>query len=342
MKFFKALIALLAITLGANAATIKWYSDMTDTTTMLSNDVVAVERASPQGYRSIRWGTLQGLLGTSTQAIQNIYITTQYVDYTFVTNFNGKQTFIQNSYITNLYAISNAYFYQTNFVNYEYVTNLFVTSNAYFYETNFANYNYTTNLFVESNAYFYETNFVNYSYTTNLTVESNAYFFETNFVNNTYTTNLYVETNAYFYQTNFVAYEYVTNLTVVNQLISTNNYFTYVYNLATTVTNGIYFHTNSWAGPTNVLPMHLTSQDYLTWTPMEITGMTSLSNYVVENVLLTITNASDSNVTLYIPADVLTGDGARSYIVTNATVGMLSVQYNPNGGRTNAVFRLFY
>jgi len=47
-------------------------------------------------------------------------------------------------------------------------------------------------------------------------------------------------------------------------------------------------------------------------------------------------------VTLYLPADVLTGDGARSYIVTNATVGMLSVQYNPNGGRTNAVFRLFY
>ena len=101
--------------------------------------------------------------------------------------------------------------------------------------------------------------------------------------------------------------------------------------------------TNSWAGATNTLPMSLSWQRYTAWTPCSITGITGkgATGTYVDSTLLTITNASTTNITLYLAAGIRTGDGLGEYTISNATIGKLSVEYAPSP-ETNAVFRLFY
>lgn len=344
---------LCAMCLNAQAA-IQWFSQQPEATTLLDSDIFAIERASPQGYRKIYatnipqtilllYGdnfsiTTNGNTYTiyltnnagATAYYTNVYINSNYINVSFTTNLYVTVEQVYQSYVTNLTVVSNAYFFETNFVNYNITTNLSVISNAYFYQTNFVNYEIVTNLTVISNAYFYETNFVSYSYITNLTVvNTNVAFW-------TITTNLIVYSNAYFFETNFVNYSYTTNI-IINKA-----YITEVYVNTGTFTNNAFFLTNAWAGATNTLPLWLASQDYLAFTPCSVTNISGVSNNVVEHVLLTITNAASTNITLYLPAQWRTGDGARSYVITNAGVGLLSVEYNPNGGRTNAIFRFVW
>lgn len=101
--------------------------------------------------------------------------------------------------------------------------------------------------------------------------------------------------------------------------------------------------TNQWLGATNSVNMTNQWQKYMAYTPCSITGLVnqSVGGKVVNNVLVTITNAASTNITLYYEGAIRTGDGARSWVITNACEGKLSLEYDPNGS-TNAVFRMFY
>ena len=281
----------------------------------------------------------------------NLYATNVYVNY-----FTNNYSFVTNLFVTNAYV--------NNFTNnYSFITNLYATNVYVNFFTN--NYAFITNLYATNTYIEYLTN--NYLYTTNL-YATNVYvnFFTNNyaFITNLYATNTYIEflTNNYLYTTNLYATNVYINYFTNNWMVTTNlyatntyvlyftNYYAYITNITAkemwitniTVYWNIGFITNAWDGPTNNLPMWLASQDYETATDCSITNILGVSNNVVQHVLLTISNSAATDVTLRIPAQWRTGDGARSYVITNAGIGLLSVEYNPNGGRTNAIFRFVW
>lgn len=113
---------------------------------------------------------------------------------------------------------------------------------------------------------------------------------------------------------------------------------------AGTVTATAYkVYTNSWAGATNSIDLTYGWVKYLAYTPCSVTGLTGKGSTgkKVQNTLLTITNAASTNITLYYTGTIRTGDGARSWTITNACEGVLSLEFDPNDS-TNAVFRMFY
>ncbi len=141
---------------------------------------------------------------------------------------------------------------------------------------------------------------------------------------------------------------YLTNLTAGSlvgagangQLITTN----VVLNLnKATVTNlliyqGYSLATNAWAGPSNTLPLHLGRQRYVTFTPISVTGYTSLSNASAEPVLLAISNAASTNV-LATFVGVTSGNYTNQYTISNASTAKIWFEYDPSGPDTNLVFR---
>jgi len=96
--------------------------------------------------------------------------------------------------------------------------------------------------------------------------------------------------------------------------------------------------TNAFIGPTNVLNLAGGGdQYYRTVTSCSFTGVTGkATSGIAQYVLLSVYNASATNITITIPASVMTRDGLRSYTITNATMGFLSVRYA--NYFTNAVF----
>ncbi len=93
----------------------------------------------------------------------------------------------------------------------------------------------------------------------------------------------------------------VTSNLTVNQNLTVNNKFTgnsaLVQNFFagdTTITNGTYYYTNAWAGPTNTIDLRLLNQNYDTLVPLSIQGFTSKSNTVSETVVLTLRNLSST------------------------------------------------
>lgn len=130
-----------------------------------------------------------------------------------------------------------------------------------------------------------------------------------------------------------------------NYITAQRNYIS----LAYLDTNGVWaanayqVFTNAWPGATNSVNMINQWQKYMAYTPCSITGLVnqSVGGKVVNNVLVTITNAASTNITLYYEGAIRTGDGARSWVITNACEGKLSLEYDPNGS-TNGVFRMFY
>lgn len=233
-----------------------------------------------------------------------------------------------NIYVTVLYSTTNITLNQ--FTSYLVTTNVTVYSNAYFIETNFINYNYTTNLTVQSNAWFFSTNYVNNEYVTNVTVLSNAYFFETNFVNNEFVTNITVQndihvlSNAYFITTNFVNNEFVTNLFVTN--------IYYLNALPQDV---------SWSGPTNYLSYTNGSlQSYATWTPVSISSAVDETASFGNSVLLCLTNAASTNITIYPPSGYKIAAGnSATLTLTNGNIGEVWLYSASN--RKTLIFQQF-
>lgn len=183
------------------------------------------------------------------------------------------------------------------------ISNFYIT-------TNFVSYQYVTNQYVS-------TNYTDYSYVTNLYVTTNTTFVSI-------ITNLYVS-NAFF-----------TNISA-NRL-TVNNFYT----SDGTITNGIYFVTNAWAGPTNPIDLRLQDQYYDTLTPLSITGFQNRSNTVSQSVVLTIRNLSATNVTCFLAAGVRTALFTNSFTILPSTDAILSMKYSPSGPRTNAITQAFY
>ena len=330
---FGALLLAAALSIAATGVTIIWYTQSPHTGSLAGSDVWSLQRTTPNRYyystvaelkTYVTAGLVSGTNGVSiTNAtianITNLYTTTEYV-----TNL-----YAVTAYVTNLYAVTN---YTTNlFVNTAYVTNLYSFTNTLInlvvtYETVtnlYAVTNYTTNLFVNTayitNLYtenFYVTNLYSLTNWDYLTFVTNLY------AGATYTTNLYV--------TNITA----KNLTVQN-FYSQSNYLDQL-----TITNQIYWVTNTWAGPTNVVniggPYDL---NYAATSDCEVTGFTNKTSTTTCEVLLSIANGAATNIIVSLPASVVDGDYVSTHTITNATTGMFWLRYTPVGPRTNSVFR---
>lgn len=109
------------------------------------------------------------------------------------------------------------------------------------------------------------------------------------------------------------------------------------------VAQGYALHTNTWPGPTNLIDLRFGDLYYRTFTPLSITGLTNKVRDVfgmVLPVMLTITNASDSNVTLTLPAGMNIPQRTNSLTISNASQFMLSIRYHPLAG-TNAIRQQF-
>lgn len=136
--------------------------------------------------------------------------------------------------------------------------------------------------------------------------------------------------------TTYVTNIYATNITA--KTLTVNNY----YALDGTITNGLYFVTNSWAGPTNTVDLRMQDQYYDTLVPLSITGFVNRSNTVSQSVTLTIRNLSATNITAFLPDDVRTSGFTNSFTVLAGSDYILSMKYSPSGPRTNAIGQSFF
>ncbi len=175
------------------------------------------------------------------------------------------------------------------------------------------------------------------------TVSSTAQNVTTN--NIQFTTNFYAIsstilnlTNNYLYTTNVYA-ETITNVNIRTvDLTAHKGSVVNLYVGDATFTNQIYFQTNYWSGPTNTIDLSKHDQYYATFTPMSVTGFISKSNSVSEGVVLTITNAASTNVSLYFPGGITPASLTSGTVVTNSTMSIFSIRYHPLAG-TNAIPR---
>lgn len=129
---------------------------------------------------------------------------------------------------------------------------------------------------------------------------------------------------------NFIINYFRTN----NNVWSGSNFFGNVY------VDNVRLSTNYWNGPTNTIDLRKASQDYTTYTPMEITGLDGVIPGFQGNVILNITNAANTNVIMYLASNVTSDDGGRAYYVTNGTYRSFSLRQTPT--QTNNVSRTMF
>ena len=109
------------------------------------------------------------------------------------------------------------------------------------------------------------------------------------------------------------------------------------------ITNSLFWLTNAWPnGPTGAVSMAIHKQNYSTLTPVSVTGITSKSNNVTEEVLLSIANTSSSNITFTMANGiVMVYGGAKTNqgYISPGGVGEAWIHYNPDRPHTNAVLQ---
>lgn len=110
--------------------------------------------------------------------------------------------------------------------------------------------------------------------------------------------------------------------------------------LVTVVTNQITYTTNYWSGPTNTVNIGgAYDLNYTTTTPVAITGITGKPVTNTCEVMLSIYNASGSNVSMTYPAGMVDGNWLPSQTISNQAVGVFWIRYTPVWPRTNVVMR---
>ena len=246
---------------------------------------------------------------TNFNFIWNMTTNTEVYQIFYTSNFFAGDTYVTNFYATNVLQdvyVSN--YFQTNFVGPWYIT-----SNWTYQVNDFSTDNYISNYFT--------TNILNDTYVSNYWATNIFNSYATN-----YSTNIYYTIN----NTNFEVF----NLTVYSNATIKTAYISNLY------FGGALQITNTWAGPTNRLDLGTNgSLFYSTLGHCAVTGYTGNASFDAP-ALLTIRNGSGSNVTLTLHAQTMTGDGARSYTITNGLEAKIS--FSKAFDRTNAVFRLFY
>jgi hypothetical protein len=103
-------------------------------------------------------------------------------------------------------------------------------------------------------------------------------------------------------------------------------------------TNGVYYGTNGFSGPTNALDLSRTYQFYASWTPVQVTGVSNVTAGQNRTAVLRVQNLASSNITVSWPASVLATDGTRQATVTNgqASVFTFSAFGNVTTNESNA------
>ena len=315
MKRFKLLLPLLAVLCGLNAQSatvVMKYSDFPNTDTLSPGDLflIAIPGVTNKNITAAQFRGWLSQFFPASQITQTFPVSNFYL---YSTNLFFTNVTVQDFFTTNVYQNT----YMSNF----FLTNL-ITTNVFAPVT-------ITNVTVQDTfvSNYFNTNIYNNSYVSNY-FTTNSYDFTTNF----YTTNVFYTTNYFYTITNVefitVSNAYITNLTVKNLSVTNITAF-----------EGIHFVPVPWSGPTNPLPLFSPRQYYATFTPISITGYTGKSNTVTESVLLTITNASTTNILATIAAGTMTGNYTNQYTISNASSGKFWFEYDPIVGDTNSVFR---
>ncbi|MCX6924522.1 MAG: hypothetical protein NT154_15100 [Verrucomicrobia bacterium] len=102
--------------------------------------------------------------------------------------------------------------------------------------------------------------------------------------------------------------------------------------------------TNAWNGPTNCINIngqYETKYDlnFTTMTPVAITGYTNKPTTNTAEVMLSVYNASSTNVTMTYPPGLVDGNWLLSQVISNGAVGVFWLRYTPVFPRSNVVFR---
>ena len=305
---------------------------------------------------------------TSNSYVTNLFVTTNYNDYSFTTNLYATTEYVTNLYatteiVTNLFIsqnFTNFYLYSTNIYNADtYVSNYFTTN--VFNDTYMSNFFLTNLIFYQTNLYLTQVSTTNYlSYITNQYVSN---FYNTNiFVNNSYVSN--------YFTTNYnPLIQYISNYTfnVAWPLTNATLYGTTTFSPITGTQAGFismqsggvetislaasnaavsakvfWFKTNSWAGPTNNLPMNLEDQYYTATGDVSITNLISLpTTGYSAGVLLSITNSAATNITWRFPSNIIIPERTNAVVISNSSKGIFSFRYSPVGPSTNGVYRQF-
>lgn len=124
---------------------------------------------------------------------------------------------------------------------------------------------------------------------------------------------------------------YVTNVITTNTFQFLTLYITNVIYASAAAT------TNNWGGPTNVLDLSFSDQEYSSAIPVAITGVINKGTSTVNTATLSILNKASTNITLTLAATIESRDGLRQYTITNNQDFIISVRYHPADNRTNAV-----
>ena len=285
------------------------------------NDDLLINRyLGPGSYQTmrIRFGDLKtNILGTVASYTSN------YV-YGLTNLWQEPDTYISNWFYTNVLVVANVSNYQaTNVWISIYTSNLFAT-NLVAGDTYVSNF-YATNVTVAGDTY------VSNFYATNI-------YSPTLYVTTNYTTNLYVERLQA--KTAYVTNIYITdgfgdNLSVTNLSVGIGDFG------RLQIRGNSYYGMGGWPGPTNT--WDISAYNYWLHTNTSDTQITDWTNAMaassnsLEFAVLFFTNAASSNVTIRIPTNWATLDGAKSWTLTNGTRGVLSANKSPLW--SSAVFR---
>lgn len=104
-------------------------------------------------------------------------------------------------------------------------------------------------------------------------------------------------------------------------------------------TTGMFLTTNAWGGPTNIITLGATNHYYyVAYTPCAVTGFVYTVG-LANPSMLTITNASGSNITFTVLCNPVQEDASVTYTVTNGFVLKSWMEYADQ--QTNEVTRVF-
>jgi len=335
------LLALCAASFAAIAATV-WYSSMPLAASLNGTDIIVVETAAPQGYKSATLSQLSTFVGgvwtTDGNSIYPVVSHPVGIFYDISTNSGTSlpmSSTLFNSTNSDISAVASINPVKSGGVNGPtYSGNLSIYSqNGLNAATINAQASSMTNQ--SRSSMLATTNGVDvWEMTYNGVFEGNG-LLDRSMISaaaiSTDSTGRLIPTNSPTY-TNI-------NLTTIN--VSGKATLSIVNTLSTAATNGFFVFTNTWANaPTGTVDMSIEDQALRTYTPMSITGIINRSNIVTETVIMSITNASTTNCLLTLAAGISIPQRTNQVAVSNASVGTLTLRYHPAIG-TNAVFVQF-
>jgi hypothetical protein len=344
LKKFRVSLAVCLLAFTSLAATIVWYSDLPLTSGLSATDIIVVETSGPQGYKSANLAQVASYMishGIWTTDGNTIFPVTNHpvgIFYDISTNSGTSlpiSSSLFNSSDANISAVASI-----NPVKSGGVLGPTYTGNLSLSSQNGANAA-TINAQASS--------MTNRSRASILATTNGVDVWELTY-NGVFAGNglvdrsmisaeaISTDANGRLIPTNSPTYTTI-NSTTIN--VSGKATLSIVNTLSTAATNGFFVFTNTWANyPTGTVDMSIQDQAFRTYTPMSITGLINRSNIVEETVIMSVTNAADTNCLLTLAAGISLPQRTNQVAVSNASRATLTLRYHPAFG-TNAVFVQF-